>query len=117
MYLITNDFLKNLSKDNKKDIVLKKLSQFENQMIEKEIQIRNLPKGFWVRKIKNTEIYKFRLNNGDRILFTYIDSKKNNINQTKSILFLDYVNHDNQIIKAKNTALKKPYLKTLFTSL
>lgn len=106
MYLITNDFLKNLSKDNKKDIVLKKLSQFENQMIEKEIQIRNLPKGFWVRKIKNTEIYKFRLNNGDRILFTYIDSKKNNINQTKSILFLDYVNHDNQIIKAKNISIK-----------
>lgn len=107
MYLITKDFLKNLSKDNKQSIVLNKLSQFQQLMIEKESQIRNLPKGFWVRKIKNTEIYKFRLNNGDRILFTYIDEENNHIAKSKAILFLDYVNHDSQIVKGKNISLDR----------
>ncbi|MGL6107763.1 tetratricopeptide repeat protein [Romboutsia sp.] len=105
MYLITKDFLKNLSKDNKQNVVLNKLSQFQQLMIEKESQIRNLPKGFWVRKIKNTEVYKFRLNNGDRILFTYIDSDENHVDKSKSILFLDYVNHDLQILKGKSISV------------
>lgn len=98
MYLITNDFLKKINDKKLRKKLLNKCCSFSEILLKKENQIRNLPKGFWVKKIVNTNIFKFRLNNGDRILFTYIDSNENN---KKSILFLELCNHDDQIRRGK----------------
>lgn len=77
-------------------------------MIEKEKQIRSLPKGYWVKKINNTEIYKFRLKSGDRILFTYVNHDRYN---GPSILFLDYCTHDKQILRGKSISVEASKLK------
>lgn len=94
MYLITNDFFKKIDDKKLREKILNKCCSFSEILLKKENQIRNLPKGFWVKKIANTDIFKFRLNNGDRILFTYIDNNENN---KKSILFLELCKHDDQI--------------------
>lgn len=52
------------------------------------------------RRIVGTNIYKFRVNSGDRILFQYIEDEDEN-----RILFLDFCNHDSQIRTAKNQVL------------
>lgn len=108
MFLITKDFFKNISDFKLKKKILEKCSDFSKLMIEKEMQIRSLPKGYWVRKINNTDIFKFRLKSGDRILFTYIND--NRYKET-SILFLDYCTHDKQIIRGKSISLESSILK------
>ncbi|OON99803.1 MAG: hypothetical protein ATN35_10785 [Epulopiscium sp. Nele67-Bin004] len=74
--------------------ILPKLLNFEKQLLDAGSMIRELPAGFWVRKINNTNIFKFRLNNSDRILFTF--------NSTEEIVFLRYVTHDKQVREAIN---------------
>ncbi|MCF8009400.1 MAG: UvrD-helicase domain-containing protein [Halanaerobiales bacterium] len=77
------------------------------------MNFRELPPGFWGRKIRGDNshynIYKFRLNNGDRILFTYcseLDICKDRYRN--SILYIAYSNHDEQIEKSKNISKLKP---------
>lgn len=108
MFLITRDFFKNISEIKLKKKILEKCSDFSKLMIEKEKQIRSLPKGYWVRKINNTEIYKFRLKSGDRILFTYVNDDRYN---EPSILFLDYCTHDKQILRGKAISVESSILK------
>lgn len=108
MFLITKDFFKNISEIKLKKKILEKCSDFSKLMIEKEKQIRSLPKGYWVRKINNTEIYKFRLKSGDRILFTYVNDDRYN---EPSILFLDYCTHDKQILRGKTISVQSSKLK------
>lgn len=108
MFLITRDFFKNISEIKLKKKILEKCSDFSKLMIEKEKQIRSLPKGYWVRKINNTEIYKFRLKSGDRILFTYVNDDRYN---EPSILFLDYCTHDKQILRGKAISVESSKLK------
>ena len=40
-----------------KEKVLDKLQKFEEQLLECENKIRELPAGYWVRMIKNTNIF------------------------------------------------------------
>lgn len=95
--ILEQKFFKSLPKGT---MWIKKLYEFENRLMEVKHQIRELPAGYWVRKIKGTNIYKFRLNNKDRILFTYVQSReKGSLEQ--EILFLSYVCHDEQIRRAK----------------
>lgn len=56
--------------------------------------IKKLSKGFYCRKIKNLDNrYKFRIDNGDRIIFC-------RENKHKDIRLLRYCNHDSQILAA-----------------
>lgn len=64
-------------------------------------KIRELLAGYWVRIIKNTDVFKFRLNNKDWILFTYKEKRDRNCIDKFEIVFLLYVNHDEQIRKGK----------------
>lgn len=58
-------------------------------------------------RIKNG-IYKFRLNNKDRILFVF---KKNIENGKRDIVqFLRYISHDKQIVVAQNIQIDKNYI-------
>jgi len=91
--IVADQFIKTLPQ-GRKEIILKKLNIFEQDLLEAENQIRKLPAGYFVRCIKNTDIYKFRLNNKDRILYTY---NKTESRDTSQIVFLRYVTHDNQV--------------------
>lgn len=82
----------------KREIVFRKIYEFESKIREYK-NYREMPKGFWIRKVEGTEIFKFRINNGDRILFRYEDNKENN---DIAVNFLAYATHDKQIVSAKN---------------
>jgi tetratricopeptide (TPR) repeat protein len=94
--IIAEQFFKSIPLQDK-DKILSKLDKFEKQLLDGENIIRELPAGYWVRNIKNTNIFKFRLNNKDRILFSFIPSRKCNENYNSDVLFLKYVTHDEQI--------------------
>ncbi|WP_153725311.1 tetratricopeptide repeat protein [Heliorestis convoluta] len=96
--MITKDFLKKVP-SNLKESILVKLSYFNDMLEKAQGHIKELPAGFWIKKITGTNIFKFRLNNKDRILFTYIKDQK--IDKTAKIIFLDYCNHDEQIRKGQ----------------
>ncbi|MGL4873288.1 MAG: UvrD-helicase domain-containing protein [Clostridium sp.] len=90
----TDNLIKEIPLD-KKEYVLKKMKSFERVLLE-NVNLNDVPKGFWVRKIKGTDIYKFRVNSGDRILFSYEEKEKK-----KEIVFRAYCNHDEQIRRGK----------------
>ena len=58
-----------------------------------------MPKGFYARRIRGTtDKYKFRIANGDRILFIYADDVKGiRMENQRGIVLLAYCNHDEQI--------------------
>lgn len=88
----------------------KRLGSFAAELDNSRGLTIELPAGFWVRKIAGTGIYKFRLNNGDRMLFSFLNENSNSI---KPLLFLDYCNHDQQIYKARRLDKKKRFLQNL----
>lgn len=92
---VINSFFKQVPIE-KKDIVLKKIRDFEKVLLQSKA-LNKIQKGYWIRKIEGTDIYKFRVNSGHRILFKY---KK--INNENEILFIEYCNHDQQIRKGRN---------------
>ncbi len=96
--IVAEQFLKSIPKDIKQD-VLNKLSKFEQQFLQVEKKIRELPAGYWVRRIKNTDIFKFRLNNKDRILFSFINTREQGKSET---IFIKYVTHDDQIREGRS---------------
>lgn len=61
--------------------------------------IREIPKGFWIRRVKNTNIFKFRINSGDRCLFTY-ERFLDDTRHTNRVVFIEFVEHDKQIVHA-----------------
>lgn len=109
MYLITNNFFKKINDKKLRKKILNKCCNFSEILLKEEKQIRSLPKGFWVKKIINTEIFKFRLNNGDRVLFTYINNAENN---ERTILFLEFCKHDDQIRRGNSITKKFENIKT-----
>lgn len=80
----------------KRDVILNKIESFEQILLEAR-SFSNIPKGFWIRNVKGTDIYKFRVSSGDRILFKY-----EKINGIEGVVFLNYCKHDDQIRVAKN---------------
>lgn len=96
--IVANQFIKTLPQ-GRSEKILKKLHMFEKHLLEAENQIRELPAGYYVRCIKNTDIFKFRLNNKDRILYTY---SKQQDKESSQIVFLQYVTHDDQVRVAHN---------------
>lgn len=103
--IISEQFLKSIPLGNK-NTVLNKLKSFEVLLKSNENRIREIPAGFWVRNIKNTDVFKFRLNNKDRILFAFIPSRKITEESDSDIFFLKYVTHDEQIRVGKNISIK-----------
>lgn len=75
----------------RRKFVLSKMKKFESELLE-VLSFSQMQKGFWVRKIKGTDIYKFRINNGDRILFRY-----DNDGENKEVVYVAYSKHDDQI--------------------
>lgn len=73
--LISEKFKKSVPNE-KKDFVIEKIRQLEEELkrLEEEKQsIRNIKKGFSIWKLKPAKenIYKFRVDEANRIIFTY----------------------------------------------
>ena len=105
-YLISEEFKRRLESFPDRTwsaAVVSKLSDFCNKLAAEKGKFRNLPAGFWVRNIKGTRIFKFRVNSGDRILFalySMIDGYRDEY--ANSIIFVDYCTHDKQVRKGRN---------------
>lgn len=80
----------------KKDVILNKIKNFEQTLLETK-SLSSIPKGFWIRNVKGTDVYKFRVSSGDRILFKYEE-----IDGVEGVIFLNYCKHDDQIRVARN---------------
>lgn len=100
--ILSKKFYKKLTNEKnkrKRDLIINKMKSFEAILLESKSK-SDIPKAIWIRKIMGTEIYKFRVNSGDRILFQYAEVEDEN-----KILFIDFCNHDSQIRTAKNQGL------------
>ncbi|OOM14514.1 UvrD-helicase domain-containing protein [Clostridium saccharobutylicum] len=86
--------------------VLLELNDFYCEFISNNFDIRNMKNGWSIRTIKGTthieKVYKLRVNIKDRVLFTfgkYLGLREGFI---KSIVFLEFCNHDSQITRGRN---------------
>lgn len=94
---ITKDFFKHVPRE-KQQAVLERLQSF-SQLIQDANVFHEIPKGFWIRKVVGTNIYKFRVNSGDRILFTF--------NEDGTVTYLSFETHDTQIRSAKKVTVEQ----------
>ncbi len=109
--VILENFLKSIP-IHKKSFVLQEISNFQKLLIENDYNIRSMPKGYSVRRLLNNrfglELFKFRVNLKDRILYTFTSENLVSYDTTKTVIvFLDYCNHDSQTVRGKN--LSKVY--------
>lgn len=71
--------------------ILSKLNYFVEQLLQDSHNFTFLPKGLWVKSFRsNPNRFKFRVSNKDRIIYELSEDKK-------TIYFLDYCNHDEQV--------------------
>ena len=101
LYLISNNFLKEVPAE-KREFVIKRLNGFIKELARVHKVLNKTASGFWVRKLRGTDILKFRVNNGDRILFKFAQ-----IGQEDSIVFLHYCTHNQQVVKGRRTSAHK----------
>lgn len=106
--LLCDQLLKKVQ-NNRQD-VLEEIAQFCRQYEANGYDIRKFARGYSVRKFEglrhNKRIFKFRVNKGDRILFTFgrdVEGLRESFCQ--SIIFIDYCTHDEQEYIAKNKEL------------
>lgn len=104
--LITKDFLKDIP-PSKKDAVLQKTESFSQAILQSRSMF-DVPNGFWVRRVAGTDIYKFRINNGDRVLFAIRKERGED-----SVVFLRYCNHDQQIRAAREMDRNMEHIRPL----
>lgn len=106
--IIVEGFIEKIPNIKKVDI-LKKIDKFTNELEKSNFDFSKISKGYYPRQIvgnTRSKIYKFRVNEKDRVLFTYGKYIKNIRREfSNSIIFIDYFNHDKQIINGKNLTI------------
>jgi len=101
-FFVRENFLKNVTKEKKK-LIENKLYYFYSEIENNKNNIREIPKGFWIKKIKGfPNRFEFRVNNGDRIFF----SLERRGLEDERITFILYSTHDKGILKNKRLELK-----------
>ena len=101
-FLIRENFFKNIKKEKISEIE-KNLNYFYQEILKNINNIRNIPKGFWIKKINGVENrYEFRVNNGDRIFFS-LDRRQD---EEEKITFILYSTHDGGVRKGKKAQIK-----------
>ena len=102
-FLIRENFFKNIKKEKIEEIE-KNLNYFYKEILKNINNIRNIPKGFWIKKINGIENrYEFRVNNGDRIFFS-LDRRQD---EEEKITFILYSTHDFGVKKSKKALIKE----------
>ncbi|MGX6592644.1 UvrD-helicase domain-containing protein [Cetobacterium ceti] len=98
-FLIRETFFKNISSKDKENI-MNKLLIFYKIFKEKSFLLTEIPKGYFLKKIKGVKnLYELRINSGDRAFFSINENK----NEEENITFLIFSLHDRAIKKAKAT--------------
>lgn len=101
-FFIRNKFLKNVSKEKRK-LIEENLYYFYIEIEKNKDNIKEISKGFWIKKIKGfPDRFEFRVNNGDRIFFSL---ERRGIEEER-ITFILYSNHDKGILKNKRVKIK-----------
>lgn len=112
--LIVDDFLKKIPEESKQ-MILSEMDKFISEYEDNNRDINSMSKGFYTKQIKGNKynpIYKFRVNKSDRILFTYGKYLENIREEySDSIIFIDYCNHDSQIVKGKKVNINNKTIK------
>jgi len=103
--LVLDKFYKTVPKE-KKSKVMEKVQSFIDELESSYRDIRKVSPGFRPVKIKtsNKSIWKFRVDDQDRILYTYVNEFYSTYREEYSncLVLLQYCNHDNQIRNANN---------------
>ncbi|UUV19128.1 ankyrin repeat domain-containing protein [Fusobacteria bacterium ZRK30] len=90
-FLITGDFFKNVPKEKIKQ-VKERIQYFYREISKNKKKIFEIPKGFWVKKLREN-LYEFRVNSGDRVLFEFKDIKRAGYGEKVLVLLL-FSTHD-----------------------
>ncbi|WP_027129392.1 UvrD-helicase domain-containing protein [Fusobacterium perfoetens] len=100
-FLIRETFFKDIKKE-KINYIEKNLLYFYEEILKNINNIREIPKGFWIKKLKGIENrFEFRINNGDRVFFS-LDKRKD---EEEKITFILYSSHDRGVKKGKNAEI------------
>jgi len=83
-FLIAKEFFKNIPKE--------KIEYFYSEINKHKKTIFEAPKGFWVKKLRKN-LYEFRVNSGDRILFEFREISRLGYGK-KELVLLSYDKHD-----------------------
>lgn len=104
--IILGQNLRKSIEDNLYNKILGKILSFAREFISGGYNLTNMNNGWYVREIKgNTRIekmFKFRINEKDRVIFTfgkYLGLRPESYN---SLVFLEFCNHDSQIRRGRN---------------
>lgn len=102
-FLITDYFFKSIPLE-KNEKVLNRLYFFYSCINNSNlISTSDLPKGFWIKKIKGSNsLFEFRVDDGDRIFFILNTTSRET---DGNIIFLLYSSHDRAVKKAKRKEL------------
>lgn len=110
--LIKERILKDWQQD-KQHRLLQQIFNFRDELNRVKFDIHQMARGFWVRKMKagsGHDVFKFRLNNGDRVLFTYyseiVDDPRPEFRD--ALLIFDVCHHDRQNRSAREHDLNGP---------
>ena len=79
------------------------LKYFYNEIERNSENIKNIPKGFWIKKLAGSENrFEFRVNNGDRIFFSL--NKRGD--EEEKITFILYSSHDHGVRNTKRAGIQ-----------
>lgn len=101
-FLIRDNFFKSVPKE-KFETVVNNLKYFYNEIEKNCENIKNIPKGFWIKKLAGSgNRFEFRVNNGDRIFFSL--NKRGN--EEEKITFILYSSHDHGVRNTKRAEIQ-----------
>ena len=101
-FLIRDNFFKSVPKE-KLETVINNLKYFSNEIERNSENIKNIPKGFWIKKLAGSENrFEFRVNNGDRIFFSL--NKRGD--EEEKITFILYSSHDHGVRNTKRAEIQ-----------
>ena len=101
-FLIRDNFFKSVPKE-KFETVVNNLKYFYNEIEKNCENIKNIPKGFWIKKLAGSENrFEFRVNNGDRIFFSL--NKRGD--EEEKITFILYSSHDHGVRNTKRAEIQ-----------
>ena len=101
-FLIRDNFFKSVPKE-KFETVVSNLKYFYNEIERNSENIKNIPKGFWIKKLAGSKNrFEFRVNNGDRIFFSL--NKRGD--EEEKITFILYSSHDHGVRNTKRAGIQ-----------
>ena len=101
-FLIRDNFFKSVPKE-KFETVVNNLKYFYNEIEKNCENIKNIPKGFWIKKLAGSgNRFEFRVNNGDRIFFSL--NKRGD--EEEKITFILYSSHDHGVRNTKRVEIQ-----------